>query len=212
MIIWHGLKTYQQGELIQKEALSLTQGTKSGLILGFEFKPCITLGIRGRPEEDLLVSTEELEAKGFSLFKSPRGGQATLHQPGQLVIYPIFDLRALKIGPRCWTEHLLNYSQSFLREQYGVQTERLEGRPGLYTSGGKILYLGLRIQRGISSHGLALNVTNPLEDFALIRSCGQEIHSHDSLAHQGKKASPQEVFSLWAQGLNAHLTSSLCQV
>ncbi len=212
MIIWHGLQSYQQGEQIQQEARSLTLRIQKPVLLGFEFQPVISLGLRGRPEKDLLLAPEELKTRGFELHRSSRGGQATLHSPGQLVIYPLIHLPSFGLTVRCWAQHLLNYSQEFLQSQFALKTFQQEGRPGLFTEQGKILYLGLKVSRGLSTHGLALNVNNGLEDFELIRPCGQEHQPQDSLARHGVAASPKEIFDLWAQDFAGSLTSLGCRV
>ncbi|MES2855284.1 MAG: lipoyl synthase, partial [Bdellovibrionota bacterium] len=82
---WCGLLSYAEGLRAQEEAVSSVSGASPGLILGLEHSSVITLGKRGIPEEDLNASETELRARKVELFRSERGGQATLHSPGQLV-------------------------------------------------------------------------------------------------------------------------------
>lgn len=163
------------------------------LVLGFEAKPVITLGVRGTAEADLTVPEIELSRRGFELFRVPRGGQATLHNPGQLVIFPVF-----KIGRvRPWIELLAEVTRDTLSD-FGVDCRWDACKPGLYTGRGKITAFGLKIREGISTHGLAINVHNRLEDFQLIRACGESDVQVDRFQ---RPIDLPAVFSIWCEHL-----------
>ena len=100
-----------------------------------------------------------------------RGGQVTYHGPGQLVAYPLIDLRRLGIGVRELVHRLEQVGIDLLAE-YGIDVERREGAPGLYTGGRKILAIGIRVRRGCTFHGIALNNDLDLEPFTRINPCG----------------------------------------
>ncbi len=201
---WIGLQPYQNSLKLQMDLHSLVLKTALPCVLGLEQEPCVTLGLRGNKDQDLTCSEEELHAKGFELIQVPRGGQATLHSPGQLVIYPIVPLQKWQLRVREYVELLVEASRLCLG-QYGLEAKSKSCAPGLYTETGKIAFFGIKIQEGVSIHGLALNVSNRLEDFDLIRSCGKAMAPHDSLRQQGINASPQEVFQCWNRHFKALL-------
>ena len=100
-----------------------------------------------------------------------RGGQVTYHGPGQIVAYPLVDLKRLGVGVR---EFVRRIEQAIIDvlALYGVNGERIEGAPGIYVDGDKIASLGLRVRRGCTFHGLAFNVEMDLEPFHRINPCG----------------------------------------
>lgn len=129
-----------------------------------EHEPVFTLGRVARREH-------VLDAGDIPLVQVDRGGQVTYHGPGQLVLYALVDLRARGIGVRRLVETLEQTVIDVLAE-HGVAAERRAGAPGVYVDGRKIAALGLRVRRGCSYHGLALNVDGDLSPFARIDPCG----------------------------------------
>lgn len=180
-------------------------------ILGLEHPLTITLGRRGDPLKDVLVGFKTLREKNIPVVAVDRGGQATLHQPGQLVIYPIISLRRLKLGVKCYVETLEETTKQLLAK-YGVTAYCRGDEPGLYTMKGKIASFGVRISRGITSHGLALNVHNDLSEFGMIRSCGKSGEVFSRLADYGDYPPLEQLFKEWVAlflaniGLNNELT------
>lgn len=193
-----GLLTYEEGLLAQSRALEEITSARAlnGVILGLEHRAVVTLGKRGRIADDLTVSKEELERRGVDLRFSERGGQATLHAPGQLVIYPCVRLNTLGVGVRDYVKGLERATQNFLAE-LGVEAGPAPEEPGLYTSRGKIAFFGIRVSRGLASHGVSINVSNDLSLFGWIRSCGKEQERFDRLQSHGVSAVPRELFSRW---------------
>jgi len=100
-----------------------------------------------------------------------RGGQVTYHGPGQIIAYPLVDLKRLGVGVKQFV-HRIEEAIIRVLARYGVQGERVEGAPGIYVAGAKIASLGLRVRRGCSFHGLAFNVDMDLEPFSRINPCG----------------------------------------
>ena len=135
----------------------------------------ITLG-RNAAAQNIVASREFLSANGVELHEADRGGDVTFHGPGQLVGYPIFDLRAFQ--PRIGAvEFVRKLEEVLIRTcgDLGVVTERIPGLTGVWTQSeppGKIAAIGVHISRAVTSHGFALNVNTNLDYFKLIVPCG----------------------------------------
>jgi lipoate-protein ligase B len=184
-----GKVSFSEALAVQSRAVS----EPGGEILGFETsEPVVTLGVRARPDRDIIGA-------GFAIQAVDRGGQATLHNPGQLVIFPVIQVRAF--GARRWIEMLAAVSKDCIRE-WGIEAVWDETRPGLYTERGKLMSLGVRISRGISTHGLAINVCNNLDDFRAIRVCGAASAAMDRM---GEGVRPEHVFPVWVQKFQRHI-------
>lgn len=131
-----------------------------------EHAPVFTQGQAGKPEHLLLPGD-------IPVVQADRGGQVTYHGPGQLVAYPLLDLRRLGMGVRDLVTALEETLVELLAS-YGIEAYARPDAPGVYVSGDKVASLGLRVRRGCSFHGLALNVAMDLEPFARINPCGYE--------------------------------------
>jgi lipoyl(octanoyl) transferase len=129
-----------------------------------EHLPVFTQGQAGKAEHILNLGT-------IPLVQSDRGGQVTYHGPGQLMIYLMLDLKRLKIGVRQLVSHMENALIDCLH-QYGIVANADPKAPGVYVRGSKIASLGLRVRKGCSFHGLALNVDMDLSPFERINPCG----------------------------------------
>ncbi|WP_318240520.1 lipoyl(octanoyl) transferase LipB [Luteimonas colneyensis] len=130
-----------------------------------EHDPVFTLGQAGKPEHVLLPGD-------IPVLKVDRGGQVTYHGPGQLVAYPLLDLKRLGIGVR---DYVCRIEQAIIDTLAGwdIHAQRREGAPGVYVdSGAKIAALGIRVRHGRSFHGLAFNIAMDLEPFRRINPCG----------------------------------------
>lgn len=131
-----------------------------------EHPPVFTQGQAGKPEH-LLVPGD------IPVVQSDRGGQVTYHGPGQLVAYPLLDLRRLKMGVRDLVTALEQTLVATLAD-YGIDSAPKPDAPGVYVEGRKIASLGLRVRKGCSFHGLALNVDMDLSPFSRINPCGYQ--------------------------------------
>jgi lipoyl(octanoyl) transferase len=202
---WLGQVPYREGLEIQKNtSQSVRKDPRQAMVLGLEHNSIVTLGIRGNATNDLYSSEEYLAQCGIEIERIRRGGQATLHAPGQLVIYPILPVREWGIG----TRELVGAIESATRQvlnQRGVLTISGAKEPGVYTDRGKIGFFGLSIEKGVSSHGLAINVANNLDDFRHIRSCGVSHQPMDSLLCQGVSAEISGVFEDWSRSFHRAL-------
>ena len=129
-----------------------------------EHDPVFTLGQAGKPEH-------VLAAGDIPVVNVDRGGQVTYHGPGQIVAYPLLDLRRLKIGVR---ELVTRIEQAIIDTlaEWNIDAARREGAPGVYVGDAKIAALGLRVRHGCCFHGLAFNIAMDLEPFHRINPCG----------------------------------------
>ena len=165
--------------------------------LGFEVtKPVITLGLRS-DESHILFNEEQLKQNKLSILSLKRGGEATLHAPGQLVIYPILHLPFLALKVKDFIVKLEEITQSVLKD-FGIETKKDSGYAGLYTAKGKICFFGIHISGGVSQHGVSINVHNDLSLFSSIKSCGEKNRRHDSLSlYPSFSLSQKELFLKW---------------
>lgn len=153
-------------------------GRIANTLLLLEHPPVLTLG-RNSSRGNILASDEFLAYRGVEIHEINRGGDVTYHGPGQLVGYPILDLRSFtpRLGAVDYVRHL---EEVLIRAcgDFGVPAQRVAGRTGVWTIPGgsipekKVAAIGIHISRGITSHGFALNVTTDLRDFELIVPCG----------------------------------------
>jgi len=191
---------------LERQRVESQKVRESGVacVLGLEHTPVVTLGKRASVERDLKRRPEELQKMGISLEMVDRGGEATMHTPGQLVIYPLVPIREWGIGVRDFVEALELVTLRTLSELGVDAFKKPNCEPGLYTSNGKIVFFGIRVDRGVSGHGLSLNVCNDLSLFDHIVSCGIRCEKFDSMKFQGINASPLDVYKLWIENFRHH--------
>lgn len=166
---------YQQ-KLFDEALTKKTAGEEvQNKLLFCEHPHVITLGKSGQ-ENNLLLTKEKLKEKGVEYFHIDRGGDITYHGPGQLVVYPIFDLDSFAIGLKKYIHRLEDVIIQLL-EDYGIKSERMEKGTGVWldlddTNARKICAIGVRSSRFVTMHGLALNVNTDLSYFSLMNPCG----------------------------------------
>ncbi len=195
---WLGTVEYQESLHIQTQAAEATRWNALGTVLGLEHPEVITLGIRGTESDILTQGT-------VPVVRVPRGGQATFHNPGQLVIYPICPLRNWQIGVKEWVDLLLTSTKmTLLKCNIIVEVEN----NGLISKNGKICSLGLNIKNGVSTHGLALNVSNDLMGFSHIQACGVRGQLMDRVVNHFK-STPKELFELWVSDFEGILRTKI---
>ncbi len=183
-LIHLGRIDYAESLELQRQLVALRKQQRIGdVLLLMEHSPVLTLG-RNAHRSNILASDQDLARRGISVHEIDRGGDVTYHGPGQIVGYPILDLRGEfpdKKGPHLGAvEYVRWLEETLIRTcaEYGMLTQRIAGRTGVWTlSGGsiaekKIVAIGVHISQGITSHGFAWNVTTDLRDFRLIVPCG----------------------------------------
>jgi lipoyl(octanoyl) transferase len=164
-----------QNNLIRAKTAGITPGNLPCLIF-VEHPHVYTLGKSGK-ENNLLINSEFLASIGAAFYKTDRGGDITYHGPGQLVGYPVFDLESIGTGVKKYIENLEESIIQTLKE-FGIAAKRLESATGVWIESGnsaptrKICAIGVKISRGITMHGFALNVTTDLQYFSYINPCG----------------------------------------
>ena len=172
-----GLLGYQEALDLQKELVERRRRDEiPDQLLLLEHPPVITLGVKARSSRShVLESDESLAAKGVGLFETGRGGDVTYHGPGQLVGYPIFNLKP----DRCDVhQYVRDLEEALIRAvaAFGISGRRVKGLTGVWVgpegAEEKLAAIGVRISRWITSHGFALNVNTRLEHFGLIIPCG----------------------------------------
>ena len=180
-----GTTAYKSALDVQQRLVELRkQGRAADTLLLLEHPPVITLG-RNAKLANVLRSREELAKRGVEMFECDRGGDVTYHGPGQLVGYPIFDLRGFgasdgkrkTLGP---VEFVRRIEEALIRTcgDMRIPCTRVPGLTGVWTSAEseheqkKIAAIGIHISRGVTSHGFALNVNTDLNEFGLIVPCG----------------------------------------
>ena len=129
-----------------------------------EHDPVFTLGQAGKPEHVLMPGD-------IPVIHVDRGGQVTYHGPGQIVAYPLLDLKRLKIGVREYV-HRIEQAVIDTLADWNITAQRRDGAPGVYVDDAKVAALGIRVRRGCSFHGLAFNIAMDLEPFQRINPCG----------------------------------------
>lgn len=169
-----GLVDYETSLSIQRElARDISFGKRASTLLLCEHNPVITLG-RLADKNNILGPADEFKARGIAIKNTTRGGDVTLHLPGQLVAYPVFDLRLLGRDLHCFLRGLERAAVLLLRG-YGIGAETKSGFTGVWSGNKKIASIGIAVSRWIAYHGMSINVDCDLDLFSLIRPCGQDI-------------------------------------
>ncbi len=185
---WMGRVPYREAWQIQHELVAARKaGTIDDQLLMLEHPPVLTLG-RQSDESHIRATPEELAARGIEVIRVERGGEVTYHGPGQLVAYPIIRLadRGILLRPlvRALEQAMIDTAAGF-----GVEAGRRDTFPGCWCDAEsdtprKLGALGLRVEGGVSYHGIALNVTTDVADFDLIDPCGLPDVEVTSIAHE----------------------------
>ncbi len=166
-----GVVEYGDGLRLQRERVAARKaGAIPDMLLLLEHPHVYTLG-RNAKTENLLISAEQLAARGAQVFEIDRGGDVTYHGPGQLVGYPILDL-AKHRRDIAWYMRSLEEVLIAVAGEYGIKAGRLAGAPGVWVGNDKLAALGVHISRWVTSHGFAFNVNTDLRYFDCIVPCG----------------------------------------
>ncbi len=183
-----GLIEYDQALSLQERFRARkAEGLVEEVLLLLEHPPTLTVGKRGKWDH-LLVPLEELRERGLAWYRTDRGGDITFHGPGQLVAYPIMDLRKRGFGLR---DYLWGLQETVIRllADFSLAGERDPEQVGVWVGSKKICAFGVAVRHGITTHGLALNVNTDLSFFSLIHPCGLTDRGVTSMAD--RKNAPQ---------------------
>jgi lipoyl(octanoyl) transferase len=190
-----GVIRYDEGLALQRDLVEQRRaGRVPDLLLLLEHPPVITLGVRSEiARANVVATSERLADLGIAVHETGRGGDVTYHGPGQLVGYPILDLRP----DRCDVHNYVRDLEEVMirtSADYGVAAGRISGLTGTWVGAEKIGAIGIRISRWITSHGFAFNICTDLDRFKLIVPCGIADRGVTSLAQvTGQQVSTIEV-------------------
>lgn len=212
-----GIEYHNAGEIMEKyvrRALDFKAGKLDQaepplpMLLNFEMTPVYTCGRRERGK----LSSEEVEhfeADGKAQFvETFRGGQTTFHGPGQLVVYPILDLRAFGIPPKCYVS-LLEKSIINTLARYDIKSKTTQDTGVWINDQEKIAAIGIHCRRNVTSHGIALNINTETWWFDRIVACGLPDKSTTSMANLGVKTTVNEVAQVFSQEMAKALQCQL---
>ena len=194
--LWGDLTPYNKALEKQMSLVKEVQThPKLGAVLAYEHPKVITLGVRSS-EQDLLQPTSYYDENDIEICQVNRGGEATFHNPGQLVIYPILHLPSLELKVKDYVCVLQKTTYAALKG-LGVEAFGQGDEPGVYTKRGKIAFIGVKVSQGVCYHGISINVNNELKDFESIQSCGVKNQKFDQLANYKPNLTPHSFFGLW---------------
>jgi lipoyl(octanoyl) transferase len=187
---------YWLGEVSYKDALelqlairnSVIAGESDGALLLLTHPPTYTIGRHGR-ETNILAAPDVLSRTGATVHRVDRGGDVTFHGPGQLVGYPILDLRGIRRGVRDYVCGLSKALKS-VASHWGINTHWDEDAPGLWVGRDKLAAFGVHVSRQVTTHGFAINVCPDLDWYRLIVPCGLQDRGVTSLAKLLGEAAP----------------------
>jgi lipoyl(octanoyl) transferase len=212
-----GLIDYEKAFALQERLKGrLRKEAKAGYLLLLEHPPTITLGYSLRGDEgrsEIRASVGKLKEAGIKVFQVDRGGKATYHGPGQLVGYPILDLRRFGLGAKRYIGKMEDILLKILKE-LGVDARIDDRYPGLWVGDEKIAALGVRIQDRLTTHGFAINLDPELEHFAYIVPCGIAQRGVTSLARVRRHVPPmseliERVVRLFGEEFSSEMYESL---
>ena len=186
-IIDLGMVDYNEGISYQKKIHNTIADNANVILL--EHDKVITIGTKGN-ENDVLVSASQLKKEGFSVIKSDRGGQVTVHNKGQLVCYIVMPISNYDLKPVDFVRKIESLIINLLKN-FDISSYTIKGKTGVWVKSDniekKIAAIGVRISNGISMHGFALNINNNLSDFDFIVPCGIQGSLVTSVQKESKK-------------------------
>jgi lipoate-protein ligase B len=189
---WLGRVAYREALALQTELQQEVMDRRGdpGYLLLLEHPPVITAGRSAQPAE-LRASTEELTRRGVELVETSRGGRYTYHGPGQLVGYPVLDLKACRADVH-WYMRQLEEVLIRVLGGLGVEAGRVPGQTGVWVGDRKIASIGVAIRRWVTAHGFALNVAPDMKHFGLLQPCGLSPGRMLSLAELLREVPPMQ--------------------
>ena len=185
---------YELSLEIQEEIHDYVKKTDiPGMILSLEYRNLFTIGKSG-DKSDILISQEQLDLKGIKVYESSRGGEITYHGPGQLIYYPILNLKKLRIKPVEYIRMLQKTVIDSLNE-FGVKADHINKPVGVWVDGKKISSIGVRISKSVTMHGVAINLNCDLNYFSYIIPCGIKDLSLTNIHNETQTLCDRQLFS-----------------
>ncbi|TVU49331.1 hypothetical protein EJB05_00639, partial [Eragrostis curvula] len=177
---------WQRSVVAKRRGLKNTCEDRSDTLIALQHSPVYSLGSATRVAEDLLF---DVENSPFELYRVDRGGKVTYHGPGQLVVYPILNIRSHKMDHHRYLRSLEEVIIRALKSAFSIKASRVEGLTGVWVGDKKVAAIGIRVVSGMAYHGLALNVTTDLTPFEMIVPCGIKDRGVCSIKEIVQKAS-----------------------
>ena len=168
-----GLVDYAEGLERQKKRVQSVMAGEADHLVFCEHPPVLTLGRMTSPGS-LLYQREEIERRGVMITAVDRGGDVTLHAPGQLVVYPVFNLNKHGRDLKAYLEKLEEVAVDLLKN-FGILAISISGQRGVFVGSDKIISIGVGVRKWVTYHGLGINVNTDLSLFELIKPCGLEV-------------------------------------
>lgn len=194
-----GLLEYERAWQVQRETAEAILAGDPDTLLLVRHPRVLTLGANFHPE-NLLLPVEAIEAHGVRVVRTDRGGDVTYHGPGQLVIYPIFDIARHGKDLHRWMRNLEETILVALAE-FGLAGRRFAPHTGVWIGDRKIAAIGVKVRRWVNLHGIALNCSSDLSDFDLIVPCGIRDYGVTSLSGEvGREVAPEEAIPSVVEG------------
>jgi len=188
-----GLVDYRVALAEQAALVSDRQaGRIDDVLLFVEHPPVVTLGVRRGGRAHIVASPTALASRGIDVFETGRGGDVTYHGPGQIVGYPILDLKPDRCDVHRYVRDLEEVLIRAARE-FSVDARRVQGLTGVWVHEQKLAAIGVRLSRWVTSHGFAMNLDTDLQDFELIVPCGLADRGVTSLQRLGCNATRGDV-------------------
>ena len=195
-----GVVDYQAAYQWQREIVDAVIAGERGRLIFCEHPPVLTLG-RLFKEESFLYTAQEIKDKGVSIVSIDRGGDVTLHAPGQLVVYVIVDLNLLGRDLKVYLQKLEQVAVDLLKD-FGILAVSVPGKRGVFVGRDKIISIGIGVRKWVSYHGLGINVNTDLSLFSLIRPCGLDVKMTSMQKLTGAKVDLAQVKARWIQQFN----------
>jgi len=192
-----GMIDYEDALRLQNRLAEARGGEKIGdILLLLQHPPVITMGKSGKVQN--VLAPQAIQEKGIKVIFTDRGGDVTYHGPGQIVIYPILNLRlhGLSVPGYVWK---LEETVIRLLDRFGIKAKRIEKLRGVWVENEKVAALGVHLSRWISKHGLALNVNTNLDPFDLINPCGTGRRATSMARILGRELPMEEIETLIIQ-------------
>jgi lipoyl(octanoyl) transferase len=163
--------SYQEALALQiTEKANVLAGTSTGKVFILQhFPPVVSIG-RNAKDSNIIVPEDYIRKKGYDIVRTNRGGDVTIHEPGQMIVYFVMPLKRKSV--KDFVSYAISTVSTFLKESYGINALYRDGQPGLWVNESKICALGFDLTKRVSMHGLALNLCNSMEGFSFINPCG----------------------------------------
>ncbi len=186
-----GLIGYQEAYARQKAIVEGVMNGEPDRLIICEHPAVLTLGRMTHPDS-LLYTRENILAQGIEIYPIDRGGDVTLHAPGQLIVYPIINLSQHGKDLKKYMQVLEQVAVDLLNS-FGILAESIEGKRGVFTANRKIVSIGVGVRKWVSFHGLGINVSTDLALFRFIKPCGLDVMMTTMARELGKNVEMKDV-------------------